>query len=72
MGVNYALQRIFVLFTHAAHIRSVPKCSYLVDCFCGSLPDLPAPFGDFVINTVYRLLLSITVRYLHFSLLRLP
>lgn len=44
MGVNYALQRIFGLFTHAAHIRSVLKCSNLVDCFGGSQPELPALF----------------------------
>lgn len=60
MGVNYALQRIFGLFTHAAHIRSVLKCSYQADCLGSSQPELPAPFGDFVVNTVYRLLLSIT------------
>lgn len=67
MGVNYALQRIFGLFTHAAHIRSVLKCSYLADCFGGSQPELLALFGDFVANTVYRLLLLISVRYLYFS-----
>lgn len=60
----------FGLFSHAAHIRGVLKCSYLVDCLGGSQPELPAPFGDFVVNLVYRLLLSITVRYLDISLLR--
>lgn len=42
IGVNYALQRIFGLFTHAAHIRSVLKFSYLLDCFFSSQPELPA------------------------------